>query len=316
MMADTTDSASLCAPAVPASLEQGMDMGKIPDWLLTHPELRKRQIIVHEPLQPFTVYQTKWLPEGPIHVVKTLKPSRPEADIYDLLDRHSGSPTDHTIPHELIRCECPLVVMPFVSGMEYAMTYKTSAILAVFAQILEAVEHMHRLRIAHGDIFTPNIVAATEEDAKRDARLSAGRVYLIDFESSRQFECGPGLQTAVPLPDTHIIPPLGMTTFDPFSWDVYCLGLTFEGMIEVGLTLTMITAGSPGIDMSFLCNVQERFIFKPEAIPWIPVQFARWLKGNEAGCPCSRPVRAVAELLTATVRYPTTLFRAPRAGPD
>ena len=98
---------------------------------------------------------------------------------------------------------------------------------------------MHRLHIAHGvcsfresveysllstplqDIFTPNIVAATEENARRDARLTAGRVYLIDLETCRQFEHGPGVQTAVPLLDTHVIPPLEMTAFDPFSWDVY-----------------------------------------------------------------------------------------------
>ncbi|PIL34796.1 hypothetical protein GSI_02583 [Ganoderma sinense ZZ0214-1] len=283
-MATTTEPATLSGPAAHASLEHehDMDMGKVPDWLLTHPELRKRRIVVHEPLQPFTVYQTEWVSEGPIHVVKAINPSKPEADIFELLDRHSDSPTDHAIPHELIRCDRPLVVMPFVSGIQYAITYKTGAILAVFAQILEGVEHMHRLRIAHGDIFTPNLVAATEDDAKRDARLTAGRVYLIDFESSRKFAHGPGIQTAVPLPDTHVIPPRGMTTFDPFSWDVYCLGLSFEAMVE------------------------ERFIFKPKAIPWIPVRFSRWLKGDEAGL--VRWFVAVAELLAAAVRYPKTLF--------
>ncbi len=79
----------------------------------------------------------------------------------------------------------------------------------------------------------PNVVAATAQDAQRDARLTAGRVYLIDFETCRQFAHGPGVQTAVPLPDTHVIPPLGMKTFDPFSWDAYCLGMTLEGMVEV-----------------------------------------------------------------------------------
>ena len=58
-------------------------------------------------------------------------------------------------------------------------------------------------------------------------------MYLIDFESCRQFEHGPGAQTAVPLPHTHVVPPLGMKSFDPFSWDVYCLGRTLEVMTEV-----------------------------------------------------------------------------------
>ena len=82
-------------------------------------------------------------------------------------------------------------------------------------------------------MFTPNVVAALEQDARRDPRLTAGRVYLIDFETSGQFEHGPGVQTAVPLLDTHVVPPLGMTAFDPFSWDVYCLGRTLEVITEV-----------------------------------------------------------------------------------
>lgn len=76
-------------------------------------------------------------------------------------------------------------------------------------------------------------MAATEEDAARDARLTAGRVYLIDFETCQQFAHGPGVQPAVPLPNTHVVPPLGMKTFDPFSWDVYCLGKTLEIMLQV-----------------------------------------------------------------------------------
>ena len=83
------------------------------------------------------MYNTKWVTEGPIYVVKAIKPSGTEADIYDLLDRHSESPNDHTIPHELIRCERPLVVMPFASALDDFCTQYTSSILAAFDQILE-----------------------------------------------------------------------------------------------------------------------------------------------------------------------------------
>ena len=92
---------------------------------------------------------------------------------------------------------------------------------------------MSSLCMPSQDIFEPNVVAATEDDAERDPRLTAGRVYLIDFESCQQFEHGPGIQTAVPLPNTHVVPPLGMKSFDPFSWDVYCLGRTLEVITEV-----------------------------------------------------------------------------------
>lgn len=83
------------------------------------------------------MYNTKWVTEGPIYVVKAINPSRPEADIYELLDESSDSPTNHTIPHELIRCERPVLVMPFVGAIEYVISYKTSSMLAAFDQILE-----------------------------------------------------------------------------------------------------------------------------------------------------------------------------------
>ena len=83
------------------------------------------------------------------------------------------------------------------------------------------------------DIFERNVVAATEDDARRFPQLTAGRVYLIDFESCKQFEHGLGVQTAVPLPNTQVPPPLDMKSFDPFSWDVFCLGETLEFMFEV-----------------------------------------------------------------------------------
>ncbi|KAM5541271.1 hypothetical protein V8D89_005200 [Ganoderma adspersum] len=291
-MATATDP----APTTPIS-----DFSKVPDWLLTHPELLKRGIALHKPLQPLSVYQTKWITYGPVYVVKTLKPSKPEADIFELLDQHADSPSDHTIPHELLRSERPIVIMPFAGCIEEVFTFKTSSILAAFDQVLEGVEHMHRLRIAHGDIFTPNVVAAIEEDVQRDARLKAGRVYLIDFETCRQFEHGPGVQTAVPLMDTHVVAPLEMTSFDPFSWDVYCLGETLEVMVE------------------------QKFVLNRDETPWIPGVFARWLKGDEAGCTTSvcrcRPTVTRARQVLAIVRwvarvaevfaYPITLFKAP-----
>ncbi len=45
------------ALAAPASPEPVIDLRKIPDWLLTHPELRKRGIILHKPLQPVSTPQ-------------------------------------------------------------------------------------------------------------------------------------------------------------------------------------------------------------------------------------------------------------------
>ncbi|PIL34804.1 hypothetical protein GSI_02591 [Ganoderma sinense ZZ0214-1] len=257
-MATTTDTA---APSAPSSPEPVVSMEKIPDWLVTHPELRKRGITLRRPLQPFT-----------------------EIAMYDLFDQLSGSPiSSHTIPHEIVRCDRPLLLMPFASEVLDICSRTTSSVLAAFDQILEGVEHLHRLRIAHGDIFEPNAVAATETDAKRDPRLTAGRVYLIDFESCQQFEHGPGVQTAVPLPNTHVEPPLGMKSFDPFSWDVYCLGMTLEYI------------------------TQRRFLNAPEeSLPLVLGLCVRWLKGNEVGCTSvcrCRPTVTRARQVLTVVRW-------------
>ncbi|PIL34770.1 hypothetical protein GSI_02557 [Ganoderma sinense ZZ0214-1] len=193
--------------------------------------------------------------------------------------------------------------MPFASRIMHFCSCKTSFIPATFDQVLEVRDNPSGYGPPRPqDIYTHNVVGATERDAGRDPRLAAGRVYLIDFETCRQFEHGPGVQTAVPLPNTHVVPPLGMTTFDPFSWDVYCLGRTLEGI------------------------VQERFMISLEKKPWILGLFARWLKGNEVGCTSvchCRPtvtkarrvltaVRwfvGVAELIATIVAYPATLFK-------
>ena len=42
-------------PPSPVDPEPIMSMAKIPDWLLTHPELIKRGIVVREPLQPVSL---------------------------------------------------------------------------------------------------------------------------------------------------------------------------------------------------------------------------------------------------------------------
>ncbi|PIL34802.1 hypothetical protein GSI_02589 [Ganoderma sinense ZZ0214-1] len=304
-MATASDPA---APATPASPQPVVSMERIPDWLITHPELRKRGITLHRPLQPFTVYRTDLYQEGPVHVVKAINPSRQEIAMYDLFDQLSGSPiSNHTIPHEIVRCDRPLLIMPFASDVLDICSRSTSSVLAVFDQILEGVEHLHRMRISHGDIFAFNVVSATAKDARLDARLTAGRVYLIDFESCQQFEHGPGVQDPVPLPNTHVDPPLAMKSFDPFSWDVYCLGMTLEFM------------------------VQSVFFDAPqESLPGILGLCVRWLQGNEAGCTSvcrCRPTvtRArrvltvvrwfarVGEFFTTIVTYPMTLFKPPRA---
>lgn len=59
------------------------------------------------------------------------------------------------------------------------------------------------------------------------------RLYIIDFDSSKQFTLGPGVQSAIVLPETQTDKPNGLEVLDPYSWNVYCIGRTLEGIINV-----------------------------------------------------------------------------------
>ena len=83
------------------------------------------------------------------------------------------------------------------------------------------------------DLCFGNVVAAVDETEEEHPRTKAGRVYIIDFDRSRQLELGPGRQPAVALPSTQFKPPLQMKAFDPYSWDVYCMGKLFEQLTKV-----------------------------------------------------------------------------------
>ena len=52
--------------------------------------------------------------------------------------------------------------------------------------------------------------------------------YMIDFGESRQLNEGPGKQLPVELPASQYQKLPGMTSMDPYSWDVYCVGKLCE----------------------------------------------------------------------------------------
>ena len=64
-------------------------------------------------------------------------------------------------------------------------------------------------------------------------RVERGKIYVIDFGASRQFELGPGHQPATDLPPTQVPKPQNIKRLDPFSWDVYCLGFVFQTLLKV-----------------------------------------------------------------------------------
>lgn len=78
-----------------------------------------------------------------------------------------------------------------------------------------------------------NLLAANRHHAAQYTAATADRMYIIDFDSSRQFTLGPGVQRAITLPETQIRKPNGLKHLDPYSWDVYCTGRTFEAITRV-----------------------------------------------------------------------------------
>lgn len=78
-----------------------------------------------------------------------------------------------------------------------------------------------------------NVMAGLIHDTKWHKNVRANRVYIIDFDSSRQFELGPGIQPAIILPETQTDKPNGSQLFDPYSWDMYCTGRTLEALFKV-----------------------------------------------------------------------------------
>ncbi|RPD66999.1 hypothetical protein L227DRAFT_10966 [Lentinus tigrinus ALCF2SS1-6] len=94
--------------------------------------------------------------------------------------------------------------------------------------MVEAVELLHRHNIAHMDVAINNFVVAMEHHVQLHDCVELGKIHIIDFGASHQFELGPGQQPAIELPPTQAPKPQGIKRLDPFSWDVYCLGDAFQ----------------------------------------------------------------------------------------
>lgn len=85
------------------------------------------------------------------------------------------------------------------------------------------------------DLCPDNVVIVTSSCAKRHSTLKPKRIYIIDFGQSIQLQLGPGRQPAIDLPASQEKKPPGMGHFDPYSWDMYCVGKLFEIHLEVDL---------------------------------------------------------------------------------
>ncbi|KAM5540089.1 hypothetical protein V8D89_006229 [Ganoderma adspersum] len=257
----------------------------VPDWLKDHPDLQARDIKLFRGFKPFgSLYYTA-RPAGstiPQYMVKVLDPATEEGLISERLQENLSSP-NHGLPSEIIPSEPRLLVTPFIGDL-YCIQYRNrpvSFFLDLFHQIIEGVEYLHQLRIAHLDICFDNMLYGLTLDATIDARIVEGKLYIIDFHTSRQLALEPGRQPPIVLPPSQVEKPPGVTSLDPYSFDVYASGMLMQ-------------------------QILKSTRLKEPDLPWIPLRYAQWLVGNERGCASvchCRPTARRARLVLTILRW-------------
>ncbi|KAI0654282.1 hypothetical protein C8Q70DRAFT_1028602 [Cubamyces menziesii] len=259
----------------------------VPERLVGHPELVRRGIELDYAVKPGVVFESIAKDEGPGDrgfVVKALDLEDEELEIYERLLRCLDSPQNHTIPCEIVRSGHPMLIMPMLSSIDFVVTRycKSFGNLAdVFYQLIEGVAFLHKHRIAHMDLCFGNVGGALSSSASYHATLRRGRVYIYDFNTSRQFSRGPDSQHSITLPETQTPPPDGLTHFDPYSWDVYCLGVLFNELMDL-------------------------YAEEKSNPPWLLHWYTRWLIASERGCRAvcrCRPTAQTALRVMSVVRW-------------
>ncbi|KAI0629596.1 kinase-like domain-containing protein [Trametes polyzona] len=266
----------------PTNHAESESLYEAPGWLKNHPELQRRGIQLTQLLKAGFVYRTEY-GQGPGVAVKIIDPDTDEASIYERLKHLEPVPQNHTIPFELLHLERDIVIMPAIDDILFH-PYKhwpMSEFLDVFLQIVEGVEYLHSKNIAHLDLCSGNLLLLeTGTGVVPNARERYGRIYIIDYGASQHFPSGPGVQPAITLPETQVEPPRDLEVFDPYSWDVYCLGKVLEVMTSLRYP------GAPA-----------------HTYPWLLRRIVRWLYGDERGCTgicrCRPTARAARRVLTA-----------------
>ncbi|KAH9853204.1 hypothetical protein C2E23DRAFT_868359 [Lenzites betulinus] len=233
--------------------------GGIPDRLLHHPTIQERGMVPVMPLIPGVVFSTATDPD---FVIKVLNTEREELAIYKRLLSDMNWSNNHTVPFELTQTGHPLLIMPFLDRLSsiHGGHWSPRSAMNVILQFVEGIDYLHSLHIVH----------------------MATALYIIDFDSSRQFTLGPGVQPAIMLPETQTDKPNSLELLDPYSWDVYCVGRTIEEFMK------------------------NRYTKRNERLPWIAEQYIQWLIGNKRGCPgvcrCRPTARTALRLIKVLVR--------------
>ncbi|RPD58322.1 hypothetical protein L226DRAFT_536729 [Lentinus tigrinus ALCF2SS1-7] len=125
-----------------------------PEWLNEHPELIRRGIELVGPLKPYCVWQTGHDSWTPNYAVKLVPPGCEEVEIYEQLHRLNPAPPNHTLPCDVISSGVhpPFLIMPYLDkivGHPYTRKWDLLQILDFFRQVIEGIEFLHDLNIAH-----------------------------------------------------------------------------------------------------------------------------------------------------------------------
>ncbi|KAL7284589.1 hypothetical protein ACG7TL_001883 [Trametes sanguinea] len=217
---------------------------EVPPRLKNHPEIVRRGLQL-EPAYPMkvahslrqgVVYRSSHL-INPQYVVKILDTDTEERDIYTRLLRDLRCPRNPAIPGELTPPEVdhPLLIMPALqrSGMLSILDASFYEMLGYCLQFMEGVEYLHDQHIVHLDLCTDNVVTASNVRPHPHPDVIPGKVYIIDFDSSRQLSLGPGAHPAIKLPPSQVPKPNGLEHLDPYSWDVYCAADVMREILRV-----------------------------------------------------------------------------------
>ncbi|KAI0331341.1 hypothetical protein GY45DRAFT_630703 [Cubamyces sp. BRFM 1775] len=250
---------------------------EVPARLKSHPEVIRRGF---EPLIPIKIGVVYITPpsNGIEYYIKILDTDTEEARIFQQLSRRVD-PRNHTIPGELTSPEVghPLLITPALAslGSMVGLTKTLPRTLSIFLQLMEGIEFMHSLQIAHMDVCAGNLLGTDIHLSRLYPNVEPDRVYFIDFGSSLQLPLGPGFQYAITLPPSQYGRARGITRFDPYSWDVYCAALTMQQTLES--------------------------CFENDS-PLIARLYVDWVKGKERGCTtvcrCRPTARRARQLLS------------------
>ncbi|KAI0331352.1 hypothetical protein GY45DRAFT_1322376 [Cubamyces sp. BRFM 1775] len=270
---------------------------EVPARLKSHPEIIRRGFEPLIPIKIGVVYVTL-ASKGPEYFIKILDTDTEEATIFQQLSR-LVDPRNPTIPGELTSPEVghPLLITPGMASLTAIISLKKTLprTLSIFLQLMEGIEFMHSLRIAHMDICPGNLVASVVHMSQLDdPNVEPDKVYFIDFGSSLQLPLGPGSQHAITLPPSQFGLAYDITRFDPYSWDVYCAALTMEKALEVR-------------PFEYRCVYSQLLVMSRKTCygndsPLIARLYAGWVKGKERGCStvcrCRPTARRARQLLT------------------